>query len=303
MRNLRFAVLVNPGVGEIFLQTLADYGLVPLSVVTDHPAHPTSGSGIRPQLRDVLIRASPALPSSLVPPGFGTYKTARRLGWPVIAKAHLLRDRTLDLLADLDLDFIFVFSFDLLPPEVLRLAKRGCWSFHPSLLPMHRGPSPIHWIKQQGQTKTGFTILQLDEGIDTGPILLQHRVETSVEEDADHLMWRLCSLGARAFTRLIVATHYQDPPEAIQQAGPSSYQKRPSRESATISSSMALAHLSQTVRAWRARGGARVATPSGLRTVLDVVLLDEDAPSDHHQDRAALRTTDGHTVLLILEAR
>jgi len=302
MRKLRVAVLANPGIGEIFLRTLADYGLEPLCVVTDHPTYPATGSGLRPLLRHLLIRASRALPSSFVPDGYSTFRAAASLGWPVIPSSHLLRPKTLDQLGALDLDFLFVFSFSVLPPQVLEVAKGGCWSFHPSLLPKHRGPSPIHWIKQAGQTETGFSILQLDDGIDTGPILLQERVDTSPQEDADLLMWRLCSLGARSFARLIVATHYEKPPEAIAQTGDASYEKRPKAGSGCVDPNMTLADLSRTVRAWRARGGARYGGKAGSRTIIDFVVLKDDLPSTHHPDHAAFFTADKQAVLLILES-
>jgi len=80
---------------------------------------------------------------------------------------------------------------------VLELFPQGCLNVHPSLLPRHRGPSPIQWAIACGDRITGVTTMLLDEGMDTGPILLQRRVEIGPRETAEELSKRLAELGAR----------------------------------------------------------------------------------------------------------
>ena len=65
----------------------------------------------------------------------------------------------------------------LVPQTILDLPTHGTIQYHPSLLPRHRGPSSINWPIIQGETKTGLTIFWPDEGLDTGPVLLQKEVE------------------------------------------------------------------------------------------------------------------------------
>jgi methionyl-tRNA formyltransferase len=84
----------------------------------------------------------------------------------------------------------------LIPSSLLGIPRMGCVNLHPSLLPRHRGPSPIQWALVCGDRVTGVTTMLLDEGMDTGPILLQRRVEVAPTETADQLAVRLAAVGA-----------------------------------------------------------------------------------------------------------
>lgn len=84
----------------------------------------------------------------------------------------------------------------LLPPPLLAIPRYGFVNLHPSLLPRHRGPSPIHWAIASGDTITGVTTMLLDEGMDTGPILLQQQTAIEPEERFPKLEQRLARLGA-----------------------------------------------------------------------------------------------------------
>lgn len=82
-----------------------------------------------------------------------------------------------DALADLDFDAIAVACFSRkLPASALRLPRLGCLNVHPSLLPAHRGPDPLFWIYHDGDETGGVTIHLMDEGFDTGPIVLRETV-------------------------------------------------------------------------------------------------------------------------------
>lgn len=84
----------------------------------------------------------------------------------------------------------------LIPSSLLDVFHVGYVNLHPSLLPRHRGPSPIQWALVCGDRVTGVTTMLLDEGMDTGPILLQRRVEVAPNETADRLAVRLAAAGA-----------------------------------------------------------------------------------------------------------
>lgn len=85
----------------------------------------------------------------------------------------------------------------LIPEDVLAVPPRGFINLHPSLLPRHRGPSPIQWSLVCGDRTTGVTTMQLDEGMDTGPILLQERLAIEPIDTAETLSPRLAELGAQ----------------------------------------------------------------------------------------------------------
>ncbi len=86
---------------------------------------------------------------------------------------------------------ILAFVTDILPERLLNIPTLGTICYHPSLLPKHRGASSINWAIIQGDTRTGLTILWVDKGIDTGPILLQKEVEIGPDDTTGSLYFNL----------------------------------------------------------------------------------------------------------------
>src|SRR5262249_38297614 len=92
---------------------------------------------------------------------------------------------------------IVVAAFgQILPPEVLRLPHCGCLNVHASLLPRHRGAAPINAAILAGDEETGVTIMLMDEGLDTGPMLARRAIRVGPEETAGELFDRLARPGA-----------------------------------------------------------------------------------------------------------
>lgn len=91
----------------------------------------------------------------------------------------------------------------ILPPAVLDAFPRGCINVHGSLLPAYRGAAPIQWAVLDGRAETGVTIMQLDVGMDTGPILLTRTTPIGATETAGELFARLAPLGAAALVDAI----------------------------------------------------------------------------------------------------
>jgi methionyl-tRNA formyltransferase len=101
-------------------------------------------------------------------------------------------------LAELKPDAIIVAAYGkLLPKPVLDLAPLGCLNVHPSLLPRHRGPSPVATTILNGDQVTGVTIMLLDEGMDTGPLISQHEYLLKGNEMTDQLTTALFELGGK----------------------------------------------------------------------------------------------------------
>jgi methionyl-tRNA formyltransferase len=84
----------------------------------------------------------------------------------------------------------------ILPKELLTLPPRGCVNIHASLLPAYRGAAPINWAIINGEERTGITIMQMDEGMDTGAILLQDSIPIAPDETAGTLTGKLAHLGS-----------------------------------------------------------------------------------------------------------
>ncbi len=101
-------------------------------------------------------------------------------------------------LKELEPDLIVVVAYgQILPKSVLKTPKHGAVNVHASLLPKYRGAAPIAWAILKGEKVTGVTTMVMDEGLDTGDILLQAEVEIGAEDTCQTLHDRLASLGAR----------------------------------------------------------------------------------------------------------
>jgi methionyl-tRNA formyltransferase len=103
-----------------------------------------------------------------------------------------------EALRDLQPDIMVVVAYgQILPKSVLTIPKHGAVNVHASLLPKYRGAAPIAWAILKGERKTGVTTMVMDEGMDTGDILLQREVPIGVVDTCETLHDRLASLGAQ----------------------------------------------------------------------------------------------------------
>ncbi|MEE4272036.1 MAG: methionyl-tRNA formyltransferase [Thermoanaerobaculales bacterium] len=133
-------------------------------------------------------------------------ETARRLGLAVAQPKGLKNGKFDQPLVDSGAEIAVVVAYGkLIPAEVLELPARGFVNLHPSMLPRHRGPSPIQWALVCGDRSTGVTTMRLDEGMDTGPLLLQERLPIEPEDTAETLSSRMAELGARLVVRTVDA--------------------------------------------------------------------------------------------------
>ena len=131
--------------------------------------------------------------------GFSEVKAfSLQKGWPVF-QPRSLRDReALQYFEGLAPDLVVVAAYGLLiPPKMLRIPKHGFLNIHPSLLPLYRGPSPVPTAILDGAERTGVSLMLLDEGLDTGPVLARESTGVLPGEKADALTIRLFRMGAR----------------------------------------------------------------------------------------------------------
>lgn len=95
-------------------------------------------------------------------------------------------------------DLIAVAAYGrILHTPILRLPPMGCVNVHGSLLPKYRGAAPVQWAVINGETETGITTMLMDEGMDTGPMLLQEKLDISPDDTAGTLAPRLAEMGGR----------------------------------------------------------------------------------------------------------
>lgn len=129
---------------------------------------------------------------------------AQKKGIPVLEPKTLKEENFIIKLKELFPELIVVCAYGkILPKVILEIPKYGCWNIHASLLPKYRGASPINWALLNGEKKTGITIFLMEEGLDTGPILLQKEIPILDEDTALELSQKLSYLAKESILEAI----------------------------------------------------------------------------------------------------
>ncbi len=124
---------------------------------------------------------------------------AQENGIPVYQPARLKNSDSAEIIKNLGADIIVVVAYGkILPVEVLEAAPFGCINVHASLLPKYRGAAPIQWAVLNGDKETGVSIMQMDEGLDTGDVILVKKTDIGENETSEELFERLSVIGADA---------------------------------------------------------------------------------------------------------
>jgi methionyl-tRNA formyltransferase len=149
-------------------------------------------------------------------------KLAFDLHLPIYQPKSLKSQEAQDLLYALAPDLIVVVAYGkILPPWMLQFPKHGCINLHGSLLPKFRGASPVHWAVARGERKTGVCTMQLNEGLDTGPVYLCEETRIGPNETTPELYDRLAMMGASLIVKTvegILAGSLQPKPQDDSQA-------------------------------------------------------------------------------------
>ena len=177
------------------------------------------------------------------------HRAARTLGLPVRTPARLRHGvEEHAAFAALGLDAAVVAAYGLiLPPAMLAAPARGCLNIHASLLPRWRGAAPIHAAILAGDARTGISIMQMDAGLDTGPVLLMESVPIPPRATAAELHDVLADLGARLILRALT----ERPASVPQPAEGATYAPRLTREDGRIDWTQPAEALDRRVRAFQ----------------------------------------------------
>ncbi|HEY0320177.1 MAG TPA: methionyl-tRNA formyltransferase [Pyrinomonadaceae bacterium] len=125
-------------------------------------------------------------------------------GLTIHQPAKIRTEEALGLFASYDADVAVVVAYGrILPPAFLNAPFRGCINVHFSLLPFYRGAAPVNWAIARGEKLTGVTTMQMDEGLDTGSILLQREERIMLTDTAPELMSRLSMTGAELLSETL----------------------------------------------------------------------------------------------------
>ncbi|NPD66440.1 methionyl-tRNA formyltransferase [Lichenicola cladoniae] len=267
---MRLAFMGTPDFAVPALRALHEAGHEIVAVYSQQP---------RPAGRGQAVRASPV------------QREAERLGLMVRTPARLKRNETAHAeFAALSLDAAVVAAYGLiLPATMLTAPVRGCLNIHASLLPRWRGAAPIQASILAGDGETGITIMQMDEGLDTGPMLRRDVVPIDAGTTASGLHDALATMGAR----LILETLEHDDTPVSQPAEGTSYAPRLTRTDGRIDWRRDAASIDRQVRAM---------TPwPGAFTALDGVVLKIEAATPMaahpHGDKIPGTVLDDHLTI------
>jgi methionyl-tRNA formyltransferase len=164
----------------------------------------------KPKGRDLKLQPSPVKSLAL------------KLNLPVLQPAHARDEQFIAELRGLKPDLIVVVAYGhILPQTILDLPKFGCLNVHTSLLPKFRGAAPIQWAIASGEGETGVTVMKMDAGLDTGPIVSQRRTPILPEDNSQTLHDKLAQLGAELLVEAIpdyVAGEILPKPQSVEGA-------------------------------------------------------------------------------------
>jgi methionyl-tRNA formyltransferase len=224
--------LVFFGTPEFAVPTLAalvEAGRIPATVVTQPPR--PAGRGMHPQ------------PSPVE-------RWARQHGLPVLAPERVRSPEFLAELRQLEPAVAVVVAFgQIFPRQLLELPARGCLNLHASLLPLYRGAAPIQAAIAAGDERTGVTVMRMEEGLDSGPILLQAETPVGLQETAGELSPRLAALGARLMVEALGRFERGDLAEIPQDATRATSAPRLTRASGRADWTLDAAALANRLRA------------------------------------------------------
>jgi len=185
-------------------------------------------------------------------------EAALKLGLPIMQPVSLRDEEAISRLSELEPRVMVVAAFgQILRPQVLAIPPAGVINVHPSLLPKYRGASPIAGALLAGEEETGVTIMLMDEGMDTGPILRQTTVRVDPADTTGSLEERLARVGAELLVETLPAwlegrceAQPQDDDRAI-------YTKPLTKDDAAIDWSLPAIDIWRRVRAYNPRPSSR----------------------------------------------
>lgn len=213
----------------------------------------------RPRGRELKLQAPPVK------------ETALHLGLPVWQPERCREPEFVVRLAELAADVFVVAAYgQILPPALLELPRHGCVNVHASLLPKYRGAAPIQWALADGESETGVTLMRMDAGLDTGPILRAEKLPIWPEDDGQSLHDRLATLGADLLVRtlpdyLAGAISAQPQPESGV-----TYARKITKADGWLDWRLDAEILARRIRAFRPWPGAYTWLPTSERRLLKV---------------------------------
>ncbi len=242
----------------------------------------------------LLVLTQPDRPAGrgLRPAASAVKQHALRHGIPVRQPATLKDAQEVDEVRRLKPDAVIVAAYGLLLPTPLLDAGRfGALNIHASLLPRWRGAAPIQRALLAGDAETGISIMQMDAGLDTGPILLRVRLPIAAGDDAGSLHDKLAEAGAEAIVAALTGVEAGRVTAVAQSQVGVTYAPKIDKREARLAWSLPAAQLERAVRAFRPEPGAYALLDEEPVKVWRAEVLEGDGSP------GAIRVTDGKLVV------
>jgi methionyl-tRNA formyltransferase len=206
---------------------------------------------------------------------------ALQMGIPVrqhkTLKAPEVKEEFVALNADLA---ILAFVTQIVPPPVFNAPRLGSICFHPSLLPKYRGASAINWALINGETETGLTLFWVDQGIDTGPILLQKKVAVEPDDTTGSLYFnKIFPLGIEAIGEAVDLIKAGNPPRLMQDESKANYDPPCRDEHAKVDWSKPAQQVYNLIRGCDPQPGAHTLWQGKMVRLFDARLQRENVSS------------------------
>lgn len=233
-------------------------------------------------------------------------ETALQHGLDVYQPVKVRDEEFVEFLRSLNADIIVVSAFgQILPKSILEMTKYGCINIHASLLPKYRGAAPIQWSIIDGEKKTGVTIQQMNEGIDTGDILEAEEVEIDIKETGGSLFDKLAETGARLIVQTMEHIEQGKVNPVKQDDSKSNYAKMLTKELGNIDFSKSAESIERLIRGLTPWPSAYTKLNGKTLKIWDADVADKEyegvAGEIVNVDRQAIYVKTGEKTLIINE--
>jgi methionyl-tRNA formyltransferase len=225
-------------------------------------------------------------------------EAATELEVPIFEFKRLRDQEAIDKFKSLEPDLcVMAFVTDIVPMEMIDCPSLGTIQYHPSLLPLHRGPSSINWPIIYGETETGLTIFWPDKGLDTGPVLMQKNAEIEADETLGSLYFnKLYPLGVEALIESVDLVRTGNAPKIVQDESKATYEGWCKAEDVDVDWSASTSAVFNMIRGADPQPGANT-TFNGTRVSLyDASLF---APSSSKPAETGLLLASGESGITI----
>ena len=244
-------------------------------------AVPTLEALVKADRTPILVVTQPPRPAGrgrfLRQPPVATFADGH--GIPLLQPKRVRRKSFLESLEALKPDLAVVVAFgQIFPPRLLAMPEHGCVNVHASLLPAYRGAAPIQGALLAGDARAGVTTMQMDEGLDTGPMLLRESLDIGPRETAGELAPRLAALGGELLIRTLQELEAGILTSVPQPEGPVSYASRIAKEDGRVDWTLPAEDLFNRWRAFSPWPGLTTTLAGSSVKLLAVELAEEASP-------------------------